>query len=125
METSSANVFFVFNGKLVTPKIEDGVLPGVTRQVILSIARALHIPHEERTVCVQEVHGAQEMFITNALLGIVRVEALILSCFEDVHVETEKRCFKEKKRVSFSTYDSLTSLLRSQYELMRSRDHLL
>ena len=40
-ETSSANLFWVENGVLHTPPISDGVLPGVTRRLVIDLASAL------------------------------------------------------------------------------------
>ncbi|TAL00985.1 MAG: 2-keto-4-methylthiobutyrate aminotransferase [Rhodospirillaceae bacterium] len=57
-----ANVFLLVDGGLITPRVEDGALPGLARADVITLARA-----EERTVSRDELNRASEMFLTNAL----------------------------------------------------------
>ncbi len=43
-ETSVGNLFAVINQKIFTPKIEDGLLPGIVRQIVIDIATKTDIP---------------------------------------------------------------------------------
>lgn len=54
-ESGTMNVFFLIDGKLVTPSLDGTILPGITRDSILTIARDMGIPAEERKVEVEEV----------------------------------------------------------------------
>lgn len=74
LEGTRANVFLVIRRRLVTP--DRGVLPGVTRKTVLELASALRIPAETRTVRMRELATATEVFVTNALVGIVPVRAV-------------------------------------------------
>jgi branched-chain amino acid aminotransferase group I len=65
-ETNATNVFLVARGVLATP-LADHCLPGITRRVVLEIARAASIPHAERRVSLSEVHAADEAFTTGTL----------------------------------------------------------
>jgi branched-chain amino acid aminotransferase len=73
---SVANLFLVQAGTLITPALECGCLPGVTRALVLELAAMLGIPAVERVVLPEEVTGADELFLTNTLLEIAPVAIL-------------------------------------------------
>ncbi|MFO7881886.1 MAG: aminotransferase class IV [Kosmotogaceae bacterium] len=75
-EGSYTNVFIVKNEKLITPSIESGVLPGVTRENILSLARAMDIPVEEREVNSWELFTADELFLSHTSMGLVPIRKI-------------------------------------------------
>ena len=52
------NVMFVINETLVTPKLNTAILDGVTRDSILTLAREMKIPVEERRIAVSELESA-------------------------------------------------------------------
>lgn len=54
-ESGTMNLFFVIDGKLVTPPLSDTILNGVTRDSLLQLAVDLNIPAEERPVAAQEI----------------------------------------------------------------------
>jgi len=56
---------------LITPSIESGVLPGITREAVLEMARAPNIAIQERQVDLQEMVEADEAFVTNSILEIM------------------------------------------------------
>ena len=49
------NIFFVINGKLVTPKLDGSILPGITRKSIIELAKKLGYEVEERHVAIDEL----------------------------------------------------------------------
>ncbi len=61
-EGATSNIFVVKNNVLITPKKD--ILPGVTRQVVLELAKKLKIKTEIREVTVGELKTADEIFIT-------------------------------------------------------------
>lgn len=69
-ETSIGNLFAVINHKIFTPKIEDGLLPGIVRQTIINIAIKKGIPLEEKTLYPEDLLKATELFQTNSLIEI-------------------------------------------------------
>ncbi len=71
LEGTSTNVFAVVAGTLVTPPVRDGLLAGVTRAVILELATAHNLPHEVRSLHVDELLAAEEAFVTASVRGIV------------------------------------------------------
>lgn len=56
-EVGAMNIFFVMGDKLVTPKLNGSILPGVTRDSVLQIAGYMGLKTEERTISIDEVIG--------------------------------------------------------------------
>ena len=73
---SSSNIFLVMAGKLVTPPVSDGILPGVARSSILSLASDLSIPILEESVTKIHLEYCQEVFLSNVVTGIVPVVSI-------------------------------------------------
>jgi branched-chain amino acid aminotransferase len=69
-EASTANLFIFREGTLQTPPIDDGALPGITRSVVLELAAMLGIPAEETTLNPDDLHHAEEAFLTNSIIEI-------------------------------------------------------
>jgi branched-chain amino acid aminotransferase group I len=65
-ETNATNVFLVKRGALVTP-LADHCLPGITRAVVLELAREAGLPVAERRVTPAEAHMADECFTTGTM----------------------------------------------------------
>lgn len=74
---SVSNVFFVdTNNQLITPKIADGVLAGITRAEVISIAKEFGIKVIERSITPAEVCSYLAGFITNSALGIKPINTI-------------------------------------------------
>jgi branched-subunit amino acid aminotransferase/4-amino-4-deoxychorismate lyase len=67
LEGAVTNVFLVVKGRLVTPRL-PGILPGVTRKVVLELASVT-----ERSVRLKELWKADEAFLTNALIEVLPI----------------------------------------------------
>ncbi|HSR68352.1 MAG TPA: branched-chain-amino-acid transaminase [Acidobacteriota bacterium] len=65
-ETNATNVFLVKKGILLTPHA-DSCLPGITRGVVMEIARREEIPLQELNISLAEVYRADEMFTTGTM----------------------------------------------------------
>lgn len=65
-ETNATNLFMVKRGRLLTPHA-DACLPGITRGIVLEIARDAGIPVEERNVSLVEFYVADEAFTTGTM----------------------------------------------------------
>ncbi|WP_057936348.1 branched-chain amino acid aminotransferase [Algoriphagus resistens] len=59
-ESGTMNLMFVIDGKLITPSLSGSILDGVTRDSILTIARDLGVPVEERKISYRELISAFE-----------------------------------------------------------------
>ncbi|NWF77673.1 MAG: aminotransferase class IV [Chloroflexi bacterium] len=84
-EGSTTNIFLVSKGELITPSLKSGVLPGITRETVLEIARSLNIKTQERQVELKELDEAEEAFVTNSIL-----ELMPLTWFENKPIGTGK-----------------------------------
>ena len=72
-EGTTSNVFIVRQGVLKTPPISPYVLEGITRRVVLEIAREHKIPFLEERITLDDLLKADEVFITNTGIEIVPV----------------------------------------------------
>ncbi len=71
-EGSISNVFFIDStGKLVTPPLGSGALPGVTRQVIFELAGAMGIEAFESATKLGDLSGFYEAFLTNSVAEVM------------------------------------------------------
>lgn len=75
-EGTTSNLFFVRDDALHTPGLGGPVLPGVTRSVVLELARSEGIPVETGRYRPEELHAADEAFLTNTT-GEVRPIATV------------------------------------------------
>lgn len=73
---AASSIFVVANGKVLTPSLDQGTLAGVTRSVVLGILHQLKIPHRETKLSWKSVMGADEIFVTSSLRGLVPVSAV-------------------------------------------------
>lgn len=65
-ETNATNIFVVRRGTLLTPHA-DSCLPGITRHVVLQLARLEEIATLERNLSMAEVYSADEVFTTGTM----------------------------------------------------------
>jgi branched-chain amino acid aminotransferase len=76
-ELSTSSFFCVAGGKVLTPPIGIGILPGITRQVLLRILKREKIPHAESSLFPRDVPRMQEAFLCSSIRGplpITRIE---------------------------------------------------
>ena len=64
LEGAHNNVFFVFKDTLATHPASNQILPGITREIVLEVAREEGIAVEERPVTLTEAQRASEIFFT-------------------------------------------------------------
>lgn len=73
LESTSSNLFVVSNGVLYTPGLEEGCLAGTMRMQVINLAIKNGIKVYECNVLPQNLLVADEIFLTNAIKGIVWV----------------------------------------------------
>lgn len=71
-----SNVFFVKDGIICTPSIETGILPGITRERVLELARENGFETEESFYRWEQLLGAEEVWLTNSVQELVPVTGL-------------------------------------------------
>lgn len=69
--TTIANIFLLKRGRLATPPVSAGILPGIARLKLLALTQA-----EEREIAPGELHDAEALFLTNSLRLIRPIHAL-------------------------------------------------
>lgn len=67
-EGATSNIFIIKDKKIYTPKISDGILPGVVRNWVIKNFRVC-----EKHLNKKDLYSADEVFITNSVLGIMKV----------------------------------------------------
>ena len=72
-ECTVSNLFFVRAGRLCTPALACGLLDGITRDIVLSLAQEAQIPIDEGHFGVEEIHKADECFLTNTSMEVMPV----------------------------------------------------
>ncbi len=111
-EVGTSNIFFLINGELITPPLEGTILPGVTRNSVLQLARDWGYQVSERRLTIDEVFAAdkagtlQEGFGTGTAAVIAPVGEL---CYRDQTIRINggktgtlaKRLFEELQAIQF------------------------
>ena len=77
-EVGSMNIFFVENGKVVTPALNGSILPGITRKSIIQLAEDLGYEVEERRVSIEELFNAYDKVTYRSIW--FRYSSCYLSC---------------------------------------------
>lgn len=72
-EGTVSNIFFVKDDVLYTPSLSVGILNGITRGLILDIAKGLNIRTREGNYRPQGIYRAQEVFLTNTTMEVMAV----------------------------------------------------
>ncbi len=72
-ECTSANIFLVRKGEVLTPPLDSGALPGVSRKHLLRLAVAAGIPARETALRPEDLAAAEEVFITSSTREAQRV----------------------------------------------------
>jgi branched-chain amino acid aminotransferase len=75
-EGSGENVFLVRNGVLTTPTIASAILPGITRDSILEIAKDLGIETSEEQIPREALYIAEEVFFTGTAAEITPITSI-------------------------------------------------
>lgn len=85
-EATGMNIFMVRNNKLITPNVDQDILEGITRDSVITIARDLEIPVEEREIDKTELFIADEVFLCGTAAKITPVKKV-----ENYDLPTDKK----------------------------------
>lgn len=75
-EGAGENIFVVKNGKIVTPPATSSILPGITRDSIVILAKELGYEIEEANIAREALYLADEIFMTGTAAEIVPVRSV-------------------------------------------------
>lgn len=98
-EGTVSNIFMVKKGVLKTPSVKCGILPGITRETVISLAKKCGIRVSECSLGIKDLLGADECFLTNTSIGIMPVR-------------------KVWNRIIRNCPGQVTSLLQNKYKQM-------
>lgn len=72
-EGTISNLFFYRNDSLCTPSVDCGILDGITRGIVIDLARREGMKLEEGKFTKKDIYSAKEVFITNTTLEVMPV----------------------------------------------------
>ena len=73
-EGAGENIFMVMDGQLITPSVSDNILKGITREVVIQIAKnEMGLETVERSVRRSELYNAEECFLTGTAAHLTPV----------------------------------------------------
>jgi branched-chain amino acid aminotransferase len=75
-EGASSNIFIVRDGVTLTPPLDAGILPGITREVVLEVGPAAGLEVREQTLRVPDLLSADEAFITSTLKEVAPISRI-------------------------------------------------
>jgi branched-chain amino acid aminotransferase len=75
-EGAISNVFAVREGRLLTPPVEDGLMPGITRAAVLELAPEAGVAAEQQSLMIHDLLDADEVFLTNSIMEIMPVSRI-------------------------------------------------
>ncbi|XP_059281594.1 branched-chain-amino-acid aminotransferase 2, chloroplastic-like [Lycium ferocissimum] len=83
-EASSSNIFLIKGKVILTPKASGTILEGITKKSVIDIAHDLGYQVEERSIEVEELITAEEVFCTGTALGVAPVGSVT---YKDKRIE--------------------------------------
>jgi branched-chain amino acid aminotransferase len=75
-ESTTSNFFFVQEGRIMTPSLDCGILAGITRDIVIRMARENGFPLEEGVWPAEALDMADEMFVTGTVKQLMPVTCL-------------------------------------------------
>jgi len=104
-EVGAANFFAVLNGKIVTPELTGSILPGITRDSVLHLAKnKMGLEVEERRISVDEALKADEVFCAGT--------AAIVAPIGSINYQEKEHTFSDGKigKITNELYNDLTGI---------------
>lgn len=75
-EGSGENIFIVVNGEIHTPPLSSSILPGITRDMVIRLAKDLGITLVEETIPREMLYIAEEVFFTGSAAEITPIRSV-------------------------------------------------
>lgn len=109
-EGTISNIFWVKDGMLFTPALSVGILEGVTRGLVIELAKKNGIPIEEGAYRQEDLFDAEECFITNTTMEVMPVTMInsrpvgnrnpgpVTRLLAAAYKEEVKKCFQTRRR---------------------------
>ena len=75
-EGSGENIFIVRAGTVITPPLASSILPGITRDSVITLCRDLDIPFQERSIPREELYISDEVFFVGTATEITPIRSI-------------------------------------------------
>lgn len=75
-EGSGENIFIVCAGTVITPPLASSILPGITRDSVITLCRDLDIPFQERSIPREELYISDEVFFVGTATEITPIRSI-------------------------------------------------
>ena len=86
-ECSTSNIFYIKNNIIYTPSIENGLLNGIIRKKIFNWCKNHHYKIIEKNIDKKELLDAEEVFLTNSLMGVMPVYSIENKIFKKIIIK--------------------------------------
>ncbi|MGH4121651.1 MAG: aminotransferase class IV [Clostridium sp.] len=90
-EGAVSNIFFVKNGIIFTPKVKCGLLPGIIRDFVIKNSLTLGFKIQEGEFTYGELMEAEGIFITNSIMGIMKINKIENKIFNESLVVSQMK----------------------------------
>lgn len=109
-EVGSMNIFFVIDGKLITPALNGSILSGITRRTVLELARDLGYETSEQQIDINELFAAAQEGRVSEVFG--SGTAAVISPVGELKYANETVVFNDGKigELSQKVYDIITGI---------------
>ena len=114
-EVGTMNIFFVVDGKLITPSLSGSILPGITRKSILELARKWEMDVEERQISIDEVFELHKKGSLTEVFGAGT--AAVVSPVGTIHHKGDEIKLDQEKMgpVAQKFYDTITGIHHGEH----------
>jgi branched-subunit amino acid aminotransferase/4-amino-4-deoxychorismate lyase len=100
VEFTASNLFIVRDGRVITPPLTDGPLPGIARAVVIDLIRSMGIELRVESIRRDRLLESEEIFATNSLIEVVPVTRLerheMGHAMASRLLEAYRRCVREE-----------------------------
>jgi 4-amino-4-deoxychorismate lyase len=95
-EGAVSNIFFIEKGVIFTPKVKCGLLPGIIREFVLQNSWAMGFKIQEGEFTLDRLMEAQGVFITNSVIGIMKVVKIENKVINESNVVSEIKRYYDR-----------------------------
>jgi branched-chain amino acid aminotransferase len=100
LEGGKSNLFLVFGSELVTAPLSAGCIRGIVREQVLKQAAALGLSVREETLSPFELQRANEVWLTNAIVGLQSISHYKQTRFAKEHANGMRSVLEDASRES-------------------------
>ena len=95
-EGAVSNIFFIKNKVIFTPRVKCGLLPGVVRDFVIKNSSSIGVKSQEGEFTYGELLEADDVFITNSIMGIMKVSKVENVAFKESLVASKIKRYYDR-----------------------------